>query len=298
MNSSRKPYVARLNLEPFPSTGAMAPPTVDQGERMDEMQTAPRWSRRRTCLLGITSLAAVAAVAGGWLLMTRPNGVSGSQSQNDLPLDVFVSDYGVRVAMDVTFADARDLISAEFSAGRRESEGAFFYSNDRDDDVEPEPFPVDPGRPVSVEDDLFPSCAAPPPKQVILTVRSELASGEEVTNTFTSSKGNEYAAGVRRWCSSGVHASIAGSSIQPDGTAEVFIRVANPGPRDARVELPGLRVRDVAWQPASVKVGGGTEAVLRVRGTGVRCGGPIPWTSDRLTTDVQPLRIEFSEQWC
>ena len=216
---------------------------------MDEMQTAPRWSRRRTCLLGITSLAAVAAVAGGWLLMTRPNGVSGSQSQNDLPLDVFVSDYGVRVAMDVTFADARDLISAEFSAGRRESEGAFFYSNDRDDDVEPEPFPVDPGRPVSVEDNLFPSCAAPPPEagdpHRALRTR-ERRGGDEHLHVL---EGERVRSGVRRWCSSGVHASIAGSSIQPDGTAEVFIRVANPGPRDARVELPGLRVRDVAWQP-------------------------------------------------
>lgn len=260
---------------------------------METERQRPSRRRNRALVLGILAVVAF----GAWGIL-EPDGVRGSEDQEGLPLRVYVDGYGLMVGMDVTFADERDLVSGRFSDGIRASEDAFFLSNDRDDDVEPEPFPVDVGRPVSVEDSLFPDCGRDPSNQVTLTVQSQLASGNEVTNTFSADPSPEYAAAVRTWCESGVHGSVTRSSIRPDGTTRVLLRIANPGPGAVTVEVPRLRVGGVDWAAASRQVEGGTAAVLEVNGCGIHCGAPTPWTDGGLTADGTPVQFDPRQTWC
>jgi hypothetical protein len=246
-------------------------------------------------------------VAGAMLgaALSACGGGSGGTSGHDANVDVGTAThlvshgtpYGFSVSMTVSFLDDRELKSGAFELAGKSYPAGFYPNDGSDDDSPPRILPVKAGITVITDAKVVPDCsgAAVPP---VLVIRSDDNSGTAQADRFVANNADDYEAAVSQWCTASVQATVASSSVTPEGAVSVDIRLVNPGSDSVNVASDAYDVGGTHWNSASVDVPGSGSATLTITATNGRCRGPAPWTAGHLKSGDRVLQVSNGESWC
>ncbi len=245
--------------------------------------------------VGLGSVAALALSDSG----TQGGRQAATQSKK---MDVFVSEFGVRVGMQTTFDEAVTLSSPALRAGALHDKASLWPEDDKDHEGEDlDPLKLAAGTPVLVEGQLRPDCdGSDPGTNIVFSVQVRRAGGPVATSQFSASHTQFLRNATKTWCALGPRVRVHRSSIAPNGAAIVHLVLTNPGPDTISVEIPAYADKQVSWSPASASVPEGEDVDVVVRGANIQCqrGEKGSWLEGRMRIDGKPFVVSSDDGWC
>jgi hypothetical protein len=265
-------------------------------------------AKRRGWLLVVAATTAaligVVAVAAG-LASPDPDAETvaptKTRSAPGVPLFAHAGPYGFLVEMTLSFPDNRQLLSGVYETGGK-TFPVSFYNDSTDDGPEPHPFPLAAGVPVTSSVHLTPDCAGParPPE---LVVTSRLTDGSTREDTFSAAAAKTFAKEQKKWCATGVQASVSRSHGaapgDPAGNVRVTLTIVNPGTKPVTVTSDAYDIGRAHWNPATVTVPPASERELVITATHSSCGArETPWRAGHLKSNRRPISVTNGSEWC
>jgi hypothetical protein len=262
-------------------------------------------AKRRTRNVGLVVAAGLALVAGGAAAVhltksgppTEPTGV---EEVDTVRLSAFANAYGVEVSITTSFDDDRRIVSGGIvRAGREVDDSAFVFADVAGyDDDDPYPFTLPADTDMKLIGYLQPSCADPPPEEIVFELHS-VRDGEATVDTFVPSNLSAYESALTDWCDQDAQVMTGNASITTDGIAKVEIVVINPGPDPVSVEVREFSAEGAHWDAASITAAPGKTTRLVLHGTGVgqNASQPTPWESGYLLIDGKPYEWTDTNSW-
>jgi hypothetical protein len=211
----------------------------------------------------------------------------GSPDVTSVHADYYVSEYGVRVGIQIGYDDARTVTAARLVLGGNAEDTALYPLDGSDPDVPPETIKLDRGDQVLLEHSLLVACTRDP-QIPIYEVDSE-ANGVERTDHFRPANGAAYRQAVAEWCARPLTMNPVGSSVTPDGVYEIYVLFSNPDPHPVTFD----RVDDgpATWDGATVVVPGGSIKEMTLRGHGPSdCPVAPPWETGHVHANGKVIR--------
>lgn len=242
-------------------------------------------------------LAALALAACG----TEPSTRSGTDPVTDdaqpAAARVHTSEYGVRVGIEVGFAEDRVLVDIRLTwAGGSTEASAYPLDVGYDSDHPPEPVPVAAGTHVLLEGTVLAPCPDTP-STLVFEARSTGAGGPR-TDHYLVDDADTLGPAFAAWCRRSPTLWATGGSNTPDGDYRLTVALSNPGPEAVRLESAAVDDGDTSWRAAAVVAPAGTITSLTIRGHGPsRCAIAPPWEDGHLRLDGRPVRPAVDD-WC
>ncbi len=252
----------------------------------------------------VGSAVAVLAVVGGGVaagVLTQDEVVAGGsvvRAPADavaVPMELTGSRYGVGLQMGTRVREAT-TVTAVVLRGAAEEVEALPYDRDGEDLTS---VPLAAGAQVGIEGHLSPDCGQPDAGagDVVVEISTRAGSDPVEVRSYVPDDPGALAAAVADWCSLGPDVEPIGSMTSPDGTGEVYLDVANPGPGAVEVSLPA----GGGWEAATVTVPAGTargRMTLRASSADCDIDAALPWADGRLLVDGEPFPIALEDSWC
>jgi hypothetical protein len=262
-------------------------------------------AKRRTRNVGVVVAAGLALVAGGAAAahLTKsgpPTEPTGVEEVNTVEMSAFANAYGVNVSMTTSFDDDRRIVrGGVVRAGTEVDDSAFVFADVAGyDDDDPYPFTLPADTDMNLTGYLQPSCADPPPEEIVFEVHS-VRHGQATVDSFVSSNLSAYESALTDWCGQDVQVMTGNASITTDGIAKVEIVVINPGPDPVSVEVGEFSAEGAHWEAASTTAAPGETTRLVLHGTGVRQNGsqPTPWENGYVLIDGKSYEWTDTNSW-
>lgn len=230
-----------------------------------------------------------------------PEGASGGDSVK--AMDASASPDGVRIEMKVAFAKGLTLSKPRAAWGDLGSAGANFWPVDgRDHEGEDlDPLRLTADTEVLISSYLRPSFRDRSGGDDEFSFRVLVADGDRATTrSFRPSDSDDLAAALDDWCASSPSVDATGSMQAPDGRAEVYLVVTNPGKKPIEVEIPAYSGGGTDWAAVKETVPAGGRTEITVKATGAACDAPGEgsWESGRLLIDGTSVDVTGEDGWC
>lgn len=237
----------------------------------------------------MSSLAA-ACLGFGALAACAPG--EATPTAESVEADYYVSEYGVRVGIQVAFDEQRTVTGATLTSGDDRVDASLYPLDGTDPDA-PTEVSLAPGVEVSVEGTVLTACPAtttgPPEFEVVSRV-----DGAERTERYAVDDIAAYERAVAEWCDRSLTMWATGSRETPTGERALYVAFSNPGPDAATVTSSVVEQCGVTWDPSTVQVRPGTIGEMTIEGQGRALPGCIvdaPWVSGHIRADgeiIQP----------
>lgn len=213
--------------------------------------------------------------------------------------DYYVSEYGVRVGIQVGYEETRTVTAARLVIGDKSEDTALYPLDGSDPDVPPESVKLERREQVLLENHLLVACTGDP-EIPVYEVDSE-TNGVARTDRFRPDNGDAYRKAVAQWCARPFTMNPVGSSVTPDGTYEIYVQFSNPGPDPVTVTFDSVEAGPSTWDAATVIVPSGRIEEMTLHGHGPPdCAVTLPWESGHVHADGKVIQPEAggSDAWC
>jgi hypothetical protein len=270
------------------------PRTAPPGTRDQILRRVTARRRRSGALLATAAVAVVGVVAMAatvGLPGQRSLSPAGSGQDRTVPITSGGWPTGFSAEMTVEFPNNRNLLSGRFELNGKTYPVTFYPNDGTDNDVQPNPLPLEAGVTVTAQAQLAPDCdaKADPPD---LHVRSRLDNGNVTTDRFTVSNPGKYAAAVAKWCTEGAQVTVEAFDSNPAGGVKITLRIVNPGPDSVTITSDAYDIGITHWNLASVAVPAAATRTMIVTATHSGCNRQhVPWTDGHLTSNGTPIEI-------
>jgi hypothetical protein len=197
--------------------------------------------------------------------------------------EYYAGPYGVRVGIQVGYAESREVTGARLVAGDESTDASLYPLDGTDPDGPTRSVALDPGERVSLEGTLLRTCTGALGTPVFEVVSQ--VDGAAVTELFRPANVDGYRRAVATWCARPFTMIDSGRSITLEGRHEQHVTFSNPGPETVVVTSEKVDDGSSSWEEARILVPVGlTEADLHGHGP-PGCSPTPPWELGHVRAD-------------
>lgn len=246
-------------------------------------------------LVRVLSLAAL--IGFGLPGCGTQRGATASTDSVSVKADYFVSEFGIRVAMNVGFDQARRVTEATLRWDGGSDDVSLYPTDGSDPNAPPDFIDVPTGERALMEGTILTPC----PMKISLPILEVVSSydGSRHTDRYRPHDQAAFDHAFDQWCARPPAMNIRGSSMTPEGQYEVTLQFSNPGPRSIEVVSEEVEGGPSTWQRSTTVVQPGTLGQMTITGHGPPdCLATPPWASGHVFVDGVSLMPPDDDSWC